>query len=99
MFNCHCFDKITNPDCTLCNSKGDVQSTTELIECPTTGIPLKVMGETMAGGYTKFNSLTNDQKREVLKKRSHTDFIKNVEERKIALNSQFKAEAQQKFSK
>jgi hypothetical protein len=57
------------------------------LEC---GEELKLLGIIPAGGFLKFSSSTPQQKREVLKKRSHEHFKKEVEEKKRFMDKNMK---------
>lgn len=58
--------------------------------CEECGEELKLLGIIPAGGFLKFNSLTPQQKRESLKKRSHEHFNKNVKENKKYMDKYYK---------
>ena len=49
--------------------------------CPINDSVLKLMGQNLAGGFAKFASSSPDERREVLKKRSHTHYKKEIQEK------------------
>jgi len=82
-------------DCT-CGAKGsdkdfviegveDINEQEKEIEfCPNTEEPhpLKLLGMSVSGGYVKFNTLSKEDKRKMLKARSHEHFNKEIKEQK-----------------
>ena len=54
----------------------------EIELCPFCETELKLLGENVSGGYMKINSMTPEQRKVVLKKRSNQDYIKNIKEKK-----------------
>ena len=55
----------------------------EIVEyCPNNEeLELKLMGQEMSGGFAKFSAMTQEQKKEVLKKRSRAHFQKEIKEK------------------
>lgn len=56
-----------------------------VVECPICHKPMKLMGEIHSGGYAKFASMSSEQKRQVISKRSKEHYAKkgeNIVERK-----------------
>lgn len=66
--------------------------------CESCGTVLKLMGENISGGYTKFASLTPEQKRKMLLERSkkHNDKTGITEKRKV-IDQRYKQEAKERF--
>lgn len=55
-------------------------------ECPECHARLKLMGQSLSGGYNKFNSLSSEDKKKMLLKRSRKDFEKNIKGKKDLLD-------------
>lgn len=80
-----CLNGITGDDCSIARMKDPfviekLESEEDKKElCPECGQPLKQLGRKMTGGRTKFSSMSKDDQKKSLKKRSHNHFKKEIE--------------------
>lgn len=67
--------------------KADIDDSNDdfAFSCPECGEVMKVMGYNSYGGYAKVNSMSKEEKKSALLKRSHDHYKKEIKERKIQM--------------
>ena len=85
-FNYYCLNSTGCSNRKLVQVQKTREEEAEEENCPECNKPMKLVGEHAGGGYLTFGSLTPDQKRAVLAKRSREHFNREIKERKHVMD-------------